>query len=141
MVPDSGGAGKRRGAMTQRRTVRLLEGHATLQLRSDKRKHRPYGLQGGADGAPSSNVLRRAGGSVEVLPTLAVAPMSAGDVIAHTFPAGAGWGSAFEREPSLVLNGVLSGKVSVEVAAIDYGVTVDAATWIVDEAATARLRS
>lgn len=141
MVPDSGGAGKRRGAMAQRRTVRLLEGNATLQLRSDKRKHRPYGLQGGADGAPSSNVLKRADGSVVDLPTLAVEPMSAGDVIAHTFPSGAGWGHAFEREPTLVLNDVLSGKVSVEAAATDYGVVVNPETETVDEAGTLRLRS
>jgi N-methylhydantoinase B len=106
MVAGSGGAGRHRGALAQRRTVRLLDGKATLQLRSDKRNHRPYGLQGGADGAPSSNILRRADGSTVALPTLAVAPMRAGDVIEHTFASGAGWGDPLTRPPALVLEDV-----------------------------------
>ena len=38
------------------RDFRLLE-EATLQIRSDRRKFRPYGLYGGQPGTPASGVL------------------------------------------------------------------------------------
>ena len=46
---------------------------ATLTIRTDRRDHPPYGLEGGEPGAPSSNVVESATGSRE-LPTM---PMEA----------------------------------------------------------------
>ena len=81
IVPDSGGAGKYRGGMAQTRKVRLLEEKAILQLRSDKRLHRPFGLQGGEEGDPSSNVLRSPDGESKLLPVLGMSPMHRDEVI------------------------------------------------------------
>ena len=39
-------------------------------------------------------------------------------------PGGGGYGSAFERDPARVLDDVVSGYVSLEAAARDYGVAV-----------------
>ena len=56
-VPDTGGAGKFRGGMAQRKTWRMLADEGILQVRADRQTHRPYGLQGGGPGAPGRNVL------------------------------------------------------------------------------------
>jgi N-methylhydantoinase B len=56
-VPDKAGAGKYRGGVPFRRDYRFLEEEAVLQVRSDRRRFRPYGLYGGGAGKPSWNWL------------------------------------------------------------------------------------
>ena len=57
VVPDSGGAGRQRGGLAYVREYELLAAKATLTIRTDRRDHPPYGLDGGEPGAPSSNVV------------------------------------------------------------------------------------
>ena len=40
-VPDTGGAGKFRGGMAQRKTWRMLADEGILQVRADRQTHRP----------------------------------------------------------------------------------------------------
>jgi N-methylhydantoinase B len=47
LVRDSGGAGRFRGGLALERHLRFRANNATLQIRSDRRDHPPYGLQGG----------------------------------------------------------------------------------------------
>ena len=54
---------------------------------------------------------------------------------------GGGWGDPFERDVELVLRDVLEGLVSPAAAERDYGVAIDPERGVVDEQATARLRS
>ena len=56
-VPDSCGAGRWRGGLGLRRRYTLLNDEATLQLRSDRMRFLPYGLDGRQAGAPTRNVL------------------------------------------------------------------------------------
>jgi N-methylhydantoinase B len=140
MVPDSGGAGKFRGALSQVRRVRCLAPAATLQLRSDKRLFPPYGLQGGEPGAPSRNVLSAAGGEV-LLRTMCQHPVKEGEVISHYMAGGGGWGNALERDPQLVADDVRNEKVSVGGARKSYGVVMAADGVKVDQAATVKLRA
>src|SRR4029450_1070943 len=56
-LPDTGGPGKFRGGLALERQYRFLETEGTLQLRTDRRHHLPYGLAGGKPGTPSRNVL------------------------------------------------------------------------------------
>ena len=56
-VPDTGGAGKFRGGMSQRKTWRMLADEGILQVRADRQTHRPYGLYGGGPGASGRNML------------------------------------------------------------------------------------
>lgn len=142
LVPDSGGPGRRRGGLAFERVFRLRDGEARFTTRADRRAHPPYGLAGGAPGAPSRNALETAAGRRD-LPTM---PMEAfmirgGDAFHHRAAGGGGFGPAFERDPALVLEDVLDGKVTEEGAARDYGVVVDAARRTVDAVATARLRA
>ncbi|HET7098139.1 MAG TPA: hydantoinase B/oxoprolinase family protein [Casimicrobiaceae bacterium] len=139
LVPDSGGPGEWRGGMSVARKLRFLGARATLQLRSDRRRHEPYGLMGGHGGARSNNTLDD-GGTLSQLPTKFTRPLARGQAIRHTTAGAGGYGDPLGRDPSLVLADVRNGKVSVEGAARDYGVVVLPAPWRVDADATSALR-
>jgi N-methylhydantoinase B len=140
-VPDTGGAGRFRGGLSIVREYRALADDIQLTVRSDKRDHPPKGLMGGRSGAPSLNVLNP-GAENRVLPVLLTQPeiLNRGDVFRHIMAGAGGHGHPFEREPEMVLEDVLDEKVSVEAAAGDYGVVIDAGSLDVDRERTARLR-
>ena len=58
LVPDSGGARPHRGGVAVERSWRLLAGCDRCTSAPTASAHRPYGLDGGSPGAPSSNRLR-----------------------------------------------------------------------------------
>ena len=139
ILQDTGGAGKYRGALAQVRRVRSLAGEATLQLRSDKRRFPPHGLQGGEPGQGSWNILNP-GEFETVLATLGTATMKRDDVILHTTASGGGWGDPLDRNPALVLSDVREEKVSPAHAREAYGVVLDDKARRVDIKATEQLR-
>ncbi len=139
LVPDSGGAGRQRGGLAYVRAFRMRTPRATLTIRTDRRDHPPYGLEGGEPGAPSSNTVVSGDGTVQ-LPTM---PMEAsslveGDRFIHVSAGGGGFGAPFAREPKAVLEDVLDGKVSIDAARARYGVVVTGGC--VDVEATERAR-
>jgi N-methylhydantoinase B len=140
LVPDSGGAGEWRGGMSVLRQLRFLGERATLQLRADRRRHSPYGLMGGRDGATSNNLLDD-GKSWSQLPTKFTRPLEKGQAMRHTTAGAGGYGDPRRRDPELVLADVIDGKVTPEGAERDYGVVVRRAPWRVDAVATERLRN
>ena len=141
LVQDSGGAGKYRGGLALVREYRLLADEAVLTVRSDRRSHLPYGVQGGRPGSPSWNILNPGAGQ-RILPTLPMSamPIAKGDVFRHILAGGGGYGDPLEREPAHVLEDVLDEKQSIAYARREYGVVIDAATMTVDQPATQRLR-
>ena len=139
LVPDSGGPGKWRGGLSVERQLRFLGKEATLQLRSDRRRHRPYGLAGGGPGAPSDNFLDDGGWGN--LPTKFTMPLKNGQAFRHTTAGGGGYGNPLERDPNLVLADVRNGKVSPESAEKNYGVCAEPSPWRVNVQATASLRA
>jgi N-methylhydantoinase B len=139
MLRDTGGAGMFRGGLAQVRRVKSLASEATLQLRSDKRRFPPYGLQGGEPGRGSWNVLNP-GESETVLTTLGTATMKRGDVILHTTASGGGWGDPLDRDPAQVLSDVRDDKVSAAHANEAYGVVLNDNATRVDTTATEQLR-
>ena len=98
-MPDSGGAGLHRGGLAVERVWRCLTPDTSLIVRSDRSAHPPYGLQGGAPGALSSNVLFHPDGTEEVLPSMFSTTIGAGDVYVHRTAGGGGWGDPAERDP------------------------------------------
>jgi N-methylhydantoinase B len=139
LVQDSGGAGAYRGALAQIRELRFFGDRATLQLRSDKRRFPPYGLQGGQPGTPSSYVLNP-GPNEQLLPTIGMSPIDHGDILRHVMAGGGGWGDPLDRDPELVRADVADEKLTVGYAREVYGVVVDPETLAVDEEATRQLR-
>jgi N-methylhydantoinase B len=141
-VPDSGGAGRQRGGVALVREFRLLADEAVCTVRSDRRTHLPYGVDGGKPGSGSLNILNPGTSRQQTLPTM---PMSAialrkGDVFRHIAAGGGGFGRPSERAPERVLEDVLDGKVSIEGALRDYGVVINQPYLSIDEAATERAR-
>lgn len=138
-IPDSGGAGKFRGALGLRRDIRVLV-DVSFARYGDRQRFAPFGLFGGKEGAPGKFVLNPGTPEERPLKSKGLDYLKAGDVVSLRLPGAGGYGNPLERDPALVLRDVRDGKVSLEAARRDYGVVVDPETWTVDEVATAELR-
>lgn len=86
----SGGGGKYRGGDGIRRDFQLLT-DAVVGLLSDRRRFRPYGLQGGEPGAAGESVLMTPSGERPLGSKFHIR-VSAGDVISIRTPGGGGHG-------------------------------------------------
>jgi len=139
-VTDKAGAGKSRGGVPFRRDYRFLEHEGMLQVRSDRRDHRPFGLYGGSPGQPSENYLNPDTDGA-LLPSKLTMTIRKGDVFRHVLAGGGGWGDPLERDAQAVLRDVRNEYISAARARADYGVIVDTVAWRVDEAATKKLRA
>jgi N-methylhydantoinase B len=140
-APDTGGAGKFRGALALCRRFRYLQ-PGRVMLRTSRSNSVPRGLNGGNDGTPFKATLQVDGNESELPRSMFIdTPVTPGDVIMHMVPGAAGFGDPFERDPNLVLRDVLDEKISPAYARHAYGVAIDAAAEKVDAAATAALRS
>ena len=98
-VPDTGGAGKFRGGMAQRKTWRMLADEGILQVRADRQTHRPYGLQGGGPGAPGRNVLDPGLPTETPLHAKLTMTLRRGQVFRHELPGAGGWGDPLIARP------------------------------------------
>ncbi len=116
LIPDSCGMGKYRGGLGIAREYRLLNEEATLQLRSDRMKFRPYGLAGGDAALPTRNVLMRDGEPAREMPAKFSITLKRGDVVRHEQPGGGGHGDPAQRAPALVEADVRNEKVTARYA-------------------------
>jgi N-methylhydantoinase B len=139
-MPDRAGAGKFRGGAPFKRDYRLREEDAVLQVRSDRRDHRPFGLYGGSPGQPSENFLNP-NGENRALPSKFTMMIKRGDVFRHVLAGAGGWGDPLERDPAAVLRDVRNELLSPDKAAADYGVVIDTKAWRIDAATTAECRA
>src|SRR5688572_18645218 len=89
----SGGAGKQRGGDGVVREIETLV-PARMSLLCDRRKHGPYGLFGGEDGAPGTNTLNKK----HKLPAKGSYELKAGDRIRIETPGGGGWGTTDDTD-------------------------------------------
>jgi N-methylhydantoinase B len=138
LVPDREGAGKYRGGTPFRRDYRFLEAEATLQVRSDRREIRPYGLQGGQPGAPSTNILNP-DTEARILPSKLTMTIHRGDVLRHEIAGPGGWGDPLDRDPEAVLKDIRNDIVSQARAEACYGVILSGRT--IDHEATQARRA
>ena len=140
LIPDSCGAGRWRGGLGLRRTYRLLNPEATLQLRSDRMKFLPYGLAGGRPARAGRNVLSR-DGTDTAMPGKFATTLRAGDVVCHEQAGGGGFGDPFARDPERVAADVRNEKVTFAYALREHGVVIDPVTLTVDAPATDAARA
>jgi N-methylhydantoinase B len=89
--PESGGHGAAHGGRGLRRDLQFLV-PATVTILSERRRRSPYGLAGGAPGAPGANHLI-AGGVESPLPGKATVRVRPGDTVSIQTPGGGGWGA------------------------------------------------
>lgn len=137
-VPDSCGAGLWRGGVGIRRSYRILAPEALLQMRTDRVTFRPYGLAGGEPGGPSRNMME-VDGARRDLPGKITTTVGENTLIVHEQAGAGGFGDPFARDPALVREDVIDGKITPAFALRHHGVVVDAAGAL-DQAATARAR-
>jgi len=138
-IPDAMGPGKFRGGAPFRRDYRFLAEEGILQVRSDRRDFRPYGLYGGSPGKPSMNYLNPEGENCP-LPSKLTMTIRRGDTFRHEVAGAGGWGDPLERDPAMVLRDVRNQLVSLTAAHADYGVVFRGKPLAVDETATQAAR-
>jgi N-methylhydantoinase B len=122
--PDSGGAGKWRGGLGYEAEIEWLRGRGLVSLRRDRHVIPPWGTKGGLDGPVSHTAVRRADGTTEQIPSKGMLYLEAGDVLLLKTTGSGGYGSPLERDPTVVLEDVLDGRVSMNAAREIYGVVV-----------------
>ncbi|MEX0618515.1 MAG: hydantoinase B/oxoprolinase family protein [Pseudohongiellaceae bacterium] len=84
---DSGGTGLHPGGEGVEREFEFLSA-TRVSLLTERRRHRPWGLAGGGDGAPGVNLLNG-----KMLPGKCSFTVKAGDRLLIESPGGGGWGS------------------------------------------------
>jgi N-methylhydantoinase B len=139
LVENSEGPGRFRGGLGLRKDY-LFDRPTTFTILADRDKAGPWGAFGGHDAAVAEYV-RIHGGHESRLGSKTTVELEPGDVISVRTCGGGGYGPPEEREPARVLRDVLEGKVSAERARELYRVAVNLDTRMLDEIATARLRS
>ena len=140
---DSGGPGRTRGGLGIERDVRVATERASYSVLSDRCIIPPYGLHGGAAGAPNAFTYRHAGAERQPgkIPGKATAcPVVRGDVVLMRSAGGGGYGDPLERDPRKVADDIALGFVTEAGARESYGVVL-ARGGDVDEAATATRRA
>lgn len=137
LIPDSGGAGRCRGGLSQEMVLAVdSDLPAQHSCMYDRTRFAPRGFLGGNDGMPGELFLSD---GTKVAPK-ATYDLPAGMSVTLRLPGGGGYGPPEERDPARVAEDVRQGRVSVERAAADYGVAVDAETYEVEEEGTRELR-
>lgn len=140
LVPDSGGAGRRRGGLATRVTIEALVKDVTILYGIEGKLNPPKGVRGGQSGAtPDAWVETPVTGERIEIPIVGRHDLALGHKVVSVTPGGGGYGNPLDRDPEEVLADVRDRRVSVEGALRDYGVViVDAA---LDNEATAQARA
>ena len=121
---DSGGAGTWRGGLGYVADTEWRGGEAMANIRRERHKFIPRGIEGGHGSLRCETTLIRASGEALSLPGVARANITTGDVVHVKTTGSGGYGPPTGRSPQLVLDDVLDGRVSPEAARSVYGVVI-----------------
>jgi N-methylhydantoinase B len=139
LVADSCGPGRYRGGLGIQRSYRVLVDNSLLQLRADRLKYAPYGLDGGMPASFAQNLLTRDGKTQKLAGKIAMT-LRRGDLVTHVQAGGGGFGNPLLRDPAKVGADVWNHKISAAYARTHHSVVVDGSTGKVDLEATRLLR-
>lgn len=137
-VPDSGGAGRHRGACAIRKDITLLGRNNRATPITDRHVFPPHGVHGGREGACGA-IIRDPGGADEPLHSKGIHLVGQGEVVRFQVSGAGGYGPPWERDPEAVRQDVLEGYVTRRGAFEDYGVALTDSLEV-DEAETAAAR-
>ncbi|MGI9332188.1 MAG: hydantoinase B/oxoprolinase family protein [Gammaproteobacteria bacterium] len=136
---DACGAGEWRGGLGSVREFQFTD-EGGVSIEGEGHLFAPWGLRDGTQGRTATLDIVHPGGKTDPMPSkLPYFSTTSGDKIIAIGPSGGGYGNPLKRSPEKVLDDVLDGVISVETAARDYGVVIDAHLQI-DDAATAARR-
>lgn len=141
-VADTGGPGEFRGGLAFVREYEFLAEATDFTLRSDRRKHPPYGIHGGSPGSPSSHSFFEGGRAVRELPTMPMQSFRArkGDSFRLISAGGGGSGDPLLRNAQSVVDDVIEERVSRDAARSAYGVVLSESADTLDASSTQALR-
>jgi N-methylhydantoinase B/oxoprolinase/acetone carboxylase alpha subunit len=122
-----------------RETKFLTDGFFSCE--GDRHTDRPWGAFGGGQGLGGSLIKNPGSANPEVLPSKVTGyRVRKGEVIQIKTPSGGGWGDPTRRDPKLVLDDVVDGYISLEMARSVYRVSINPDVLELDLEETARLR-
>lgn len=148
LVTDSAGPGKYRGGVGVAKGGTLTDCNATvMSYCCDRARSVTWGIEGGLPSIPQGVWLNRGTEDEKFLGALfSNVTVTPGDTFERPSAGGGGFGDPLERDPEAVLEDVIDGYVSIERAAKDYGVVIEAVDpeideYSLDESATKELRA
>lgn len=113
LIPDSGGAGRRRGGLGVVRDIRILGAGVTLATRSARQRFAAPGLDGGGPGGLGAIVVDPDTPGARRLPgTASEIPLAAGALLRITTAGGGGHGDPRERDPAATAGDRRAGKIT-----------------------------
>ena len=126
LLPDSGGAGRWRGGLGARRTWRILERGSRATVCCERTRSAPFGIEGGAAGAPARISVVDPDGAERVLNSKGAFDAPAGALVVFDVPGSGGYGPPAARDPARLGEDLADGYVTPEGARRDYGADPDA---------------
>jgi N-methylhydantoinase B len=144
IVPDSGGAGRHRGAPGARGVFGPARDPLSLLYTTDYHFNPAMGVRGGAPGMRGEVFKQDVHGRREPAVLVGALELQPGERVVVEPGGGGGYGPPVERDPHLVLRDVLAGRVSLDAAREVYRVTLVSDESLdglaIDWEATGRLR-
>ncbi len=123
-IPDTGGAGRYRGALGLRRDIRILVDDVSWARYGDRQKFGPFGLFGGKKGGKGQFLLNPGTEKESVARSKGLDHLNTGDLVSLRLPGAGGYGDPSQRDLNALLRDVRDGKVTAASAREDYGVEV-----------------
>ena len=120
-IPDTGGAGKYRGALAVRRDIRSLIDELSFARYGDRQVFAPFGLFGGKEGGKGKFILNPDTPDEKPLKSKGMDKLKKGDLVSLRLPGAGGYGDPRDRDPEALQRDVRDGKVSAEKAKEEYG--------------------
>lgn len=137
LIPDSGGAGKFRGGLSQEMVLSVDSDVPALHsCMYDRTQFPARGFRGGQNGMAGELFLSDG----KKLAPKGRYDLQPGQKVTLRLPGGGGYYDALDRDPNAVLDDVIQERVSVDAASSIYGVVIDAQTKTIDTLATVALR-
>jgi N-methylhydantoinase B len=113
LVADSGGAGRWRGGLGIRRAISPVDHPCEFSGVGERFRTAPWGIFGGAEGAPGRFLIRRKDARREVLSTkIARLVLQGGEAVIVETPGAGGYGPPSERTSAALAEDRRSGKFS-----------------------------
>lgn len=121
LADNSCGSGKYRGGMGLIREIQIDCEEATVSLRMERSRIKPWGLFGGNDGENSSCYFTEAKtGKIKKLPPKFTITAKKGDIIRIQSAGGGGYQSAQERDREKINSDILNGNIDYQSAEENY---------------------
>jgi N-methylhydantoinase B len=140
---DSSGPGKYRGGLGHIRDFQILTDTVKLLTSVERHGYKPWGIAGGLDGLSNNAILNPGTKREREVRKVTNFALKSGDILSMRSGGGGGYGFAFERDPSRVLEDVIDGYISIRSARTDYKCDIrkKGNRYVLNSAATKALRS